>query len=69
MKQLAWSIFRLGNEPCVSNFEKCPLLRPGEVGAKQPSNSPELLEVTLLMLYGELKRFTVISYIVLFMLK
>ena len=61
--------FKLGSEPCVPNFEKGPLIRPGAAGAKEPSNSPEeLLEVTLLVLCGDPKMFTVIFYIV-FMLK
>ena len=61
---MALWIFKLGSEPCVPNFENGPLTRPGAVSGKEPSNSPELLEVTLLMLYGDGKVFTVIFYIV-----
>ena len=55
LKQVAWWIFKLGNEPSVPNFEKGSVLRPGAAGEKEPSKRPELLEVTLLMLCGELK--------------
>ena len=64
LKPVALWIFKLGSEPCVPNFENDPLVRPGAVSGKEPSNSPEPLEVTLLMLCGDGKMFTVIFYIV-----